>query len=224
MFSYYGSKSKLAHLYPRPKFSKIIEPFSGSARYSLLYWEKDITIVDKFHKVISIWKYLQSASEKDILQLPDIEYQEKIPSSLSDPEKWLIGYCIARGGKRPCTKGHKFNNWKDDKVRIARDLYKIKHWKIILGDYKDLENEEVTWFIDPPYQLKGVTYSFGSNSIDYDSLGLWCRERIGQVIVCENLGATWLDFMELKSFTGAYKKNTEVYWTNNILDRPITFF
>ena len=29
MFSYYGSKSKIVHLYPTPKFDKIIEPFAG---------------------------------------------------------------------------------------------------------------------------------------------------------------------------------------------------
>lgn len=37
MFSYYGSKSKIVDLYQPPKFDKIIEPFAGSARYSLKY-------------------------------------------------------------------------------------------------------------------------------------------------------------------------------------------
>ena len=30
MFSYYGSKSKIAHLYPAPQYDRIIEPFAGS--------------------------------------------------------------------------------------------------------------------------------------------------------------------------------------------------
>jgi site-specific DNA-adenine methylase len=36
MFSYYGSKSKIVKYYPCPAHDKIIEPFAGSARYSLL--------------------------------------------------------------------------------------------------------------------------------------------------------------------------------------------
>jgi len=64
MFSYYGSKSKIVHLYPTPKHSKIIERFAGSARYSLLYFEKEITVIEKFDKVYKIWKYLQEATKK----------------------------------------------------------------------------------------------------------------------------------------------------------------
>ena len=66
MFSYYGSKSKIVHLYPTPKMDKIIEPFAGSARYSLKYWTKDILILDKYSVIIDIWKYLQNASKNDI--------------------------------------------------------------------------------------------------------------------------------------------------------------
>lgn len=47
MFSYYGSKSKVVDLYPSPKFGKIIEPFAGSARYSLKYFDRDVLLVDK---------------------------------------------------------------------------------------------------------------------------------------------------------------------------------
>jgi site-specific DNA-adenine methylase len=66
MFSYYGSKSKIVHLYPTPKFDKIIEPFAGSARYSLRFWQKDILLVDKYPVIVDVWNYLKNASEKDI--------------------------------------------------------------------------------------------------------------------------------------------------------------
>ena len=65
MFSYYGSKSKIVHLYPTPKFDKIIEPFAGSARYSLRFWQKDILLVDKSELVIEVWHYLQNASKNE---------------------------------------------------------------------------------------------------------------------------------------------------------------
>ena len=69
MFSYYGSKSKIVQYYPSPTCDKIIEPFAGSARYSLRYWEKDILLVDKYKEIVDIWNYLQRAGEKDILGL-----------------------------------------------------------------------------------------------------------------------------------------------------------
>ena len=67
MFSYYGSKSKIVDYYPPPKHKKIIEPFAGSARYSLKYWQNDITIVDKYDVIVKIWKYLQQCEKNDII-------------------------------------------------------------------------------------------------------------------------------------------------------------
>jgi len=220
MWSYFGTKTKLVQLYPEPKHDLIVEPFAGTAKYALKYWERDVILVEKFHKIYEIWDFLQKASKKDILSLPEIGYKEKIPTSLSDPERWLIGYCVSRGVPRPSTMGHKFNAWGKDKIRISNDLHKIRHWKIIFGDYTELENQKATWFIDPPYQTSGYKYNFGNSKIDYPSLGAWCRERIGQTIVCENGDADWLEFKDLKEFSGAfrYKDNAnsrmECVWTN----------
>ncbi len=47
------------NLYPPPKFDKIIEPFAGSARYSLKYWQKDVTLIDKYEVIVRTWKWLQ---------------------------------------------------------------------------------------------------------------------------------------------------------------------
>lgn len=212
MFSYYGSKSKIVHLYPKPKFDKIIEPFAGSARYALRYFYKDVTIYESFHKVYEVWSYLKNATPKDILSLPNIGYKEKIPNSLSNAEKWLIGFCVGRGSPRPNTMGHKFNSWNTDKKRISENLFKIKHWKILNLDGLTAVNEKATWFIDPPYQKMGYKYNF--NKIDYPALSCWCKERSGQVIVCENQDAEWLDFTPLIKFRGAIKTNIEVIWSN----------
>lgn len=212
MWSYYGSKSKLIKYYPAPTLDKIIEPFGGTAKYSLKYFEKEVIIYELFHKIYEIWKYLQSASKKDILSLPNIGYKEKIPSSLSNPEKWLIGYCVARGAPRPATMGHKFNSWERDKIRISEDLYKIRHWKILNTNGLLHPNEKATWFIDPPYQKMGYKYNF--NKINYNELSVWCKERLGQVIVCENADARWLPFAPIKTFRGVIKTNVEACWIN----------
>ncbi len=54
---------------------------------------------------------------------------------------------------------------------------------------------KATWFVDPPYQNMGKLYK--ENKIDYQELGTYCRERLGQVMVCENEGADWLPFEKL---------------------------
>lgn len=212
MWSYYGSKSKLVKYYLPPKYGKIIEPFGGTAKYALRYWENDVIITELFHKIFKIWKFLQQASKNDILSLPDVGYKEKTPITLSDPERWLIGFCIGRGSPRPATMGHKFNNWTTDKIRIANDLHKIKHWDIRNEDYKTIKNQKATWFVDPPYEKMGYKYNF--NKVDYDFLGDWCRDRKGFVIACENQDATWLHFTPIKTFRGGQKTNIESVWYN----------
>ena len=214
MFSYYGSKSKIVQYYPQPTKDKIIEPFAGSARYSLRYWEKNILLVDKYKVIVDIWHYLQRASEKDILGLPSNKEFSNVDElkNLSNEEKFLIGFCIGRANQRPLRKKGQFNDWDNDKIRIASNLYKIKHWKIIQGSYEDLENENATWFIDPPYYVGG--YKYKENKIDYTLLANWCKSRLGQVIVCENTKASWMNFKPMLDFSGAMTKTTEAIWTN----------
>jgi site-specific DNA-adenine methylase len=71
MWSYYGGKGHTVNLYPKPKHGLIIEPFAGSAKYSLKYFEKEVLLIDKYHVIVSIWHFLQQCSQKDILGLPD---------------------------------------------------------------------------------------------------------------------------------------------------------
>ena len=99
MFSYYGSKSKIVDVYPPPKFDKIIEPFAGSARYSLKYFEKDIVLIDKYPVIIEVWNYLKNASEKDILKLPRLKRGEKFRDNkqLSEIEKKFYGFITQAG-------------------------------------------------------------------------------------------------------------------------------
>lgn len=216
MFSYFGSKSKIVGKYPQPIYDTIIEPFAGSARYALKYFDRKVILVEKYEKVYKVWKYLQGASERDILSLPDIQPKQKLSdvvgySQLSDDEKYLIGFCVNRGSRNtPKTYAGSFCNWNKDKLRISNNLKKIRHWDIRFGDYQQLENQVVTWFIDPPYKDAGIIYP--EKISDYDSLSLWCKSRSGQVIVCENVGATWLDFLPIAEYKGQYKTSKEGMW------------
>ena len=68
MWSYYGSKSKIINCYPPPKHDMIIEPFAGSARYSLKYWNNVVILVEKYDLIVKLWKWLQQAQKEDILK------------------------------------------------------------------------------------------------------------------------------------------------------------
>ena len=172
MWSYYGSKSKVIRHYPDPKFGKIIEPFAGTAKYSLKYFERDVLLVDKYEKIVDLWKYMQNASEKDILDLPDVEYGDELRDHKLDyGASLLMGFSINRGSSVPKNKVAKFQNWNTFKVKVAKSLYKIRHWEIRLGTYTDIGNQKATWFIDPPYQTGGKYYVH--SKIDYEHLAQW---------------------------------------------------
>lgn len=212
MWSYYGRKWKIVDKYPKPLHDTIIEPFAGTASYSYRYWENDIILIDKFDKIVRIWNYLKQATPENILCLPDVENGEFIGDKhkqLLDEERWLIGFCINRGSSIPKHTAGSLNSWNRDKKRIAGDLHKIRHWNIYLGDCFDIDNRTATWFIDAPYQCQKL---YRHNNIDYTKLREWCIERNGQVVVCENSKANWMDFSSLTELSGQRTKTTEVMW------------
>jgi len=228
MWSYYGSKSKIVAYYPNSKYGTIIEPFAGTAQYSLYgnNWKKKVILYDKYPIIINVWKYLINANPEKILALPNIEDGATVDNyNLTTDEKHLIGFCINRGSAQPKKSPAKFNNWNENKQRIAMDLHKIKHWKVFHGSYEDAPDVEATWFIDPPYQFAGKWYhsSVSNKSINYPLLGGFCKTRRGQVIVCENIEANWLSFKPLTSFYGQLHNRTEAIWLNTNNDTLTPF-
>lgn len=74
MFSYYGSKSKIIHLYPPPEYDRIVEPFAGSARYALHYAEREVVLLEIDTVVYGIWDWLiNDATVRDIQGLPKLK-------------------------------------------------------------------------------------------------------------------------------------------------------
>lgn len=219
MWSYYGSKSKVVHLYPRPECDKIIEPFAGSARYALRYFDRDVLLVDKYEVIVRIWKWLQQCSPQDILGLPEYKPGEPISQQLTYEERWLVGFCCNRGSAQPKNVSGSFDDileyWRGKKKEIAQSLFKIKHWQIEHTDYSNILNQKATWFIDPPYETGGEYYKESNRYLDYDNLSRWSRTREGQIIVCENTQATWLPFLPMKKIQGqTTNQTTEAIWTN----------
>lgn len=80
MFYYYGRKKQIAKYYPEPKYDTIVEPFAGSAAYSLYkeHWRKRVILIEKDKKVYDIWEWLiNEATPQMINNLPSLKIGEK---------------------------------------------------------------------------------------------------------------------------------------------------
>jgi hypothetical protein len=229
--SYYGSKFRSAKRYPYPDYDCIIEPFAGAAGYSLNYFQRKIILIEKDPRIALIWRYLISSKPSDILELPLMELDQTI-SDLPECDSggkeliraWLQGG--SRNGKNSYSSMAKNNLLKNPNTpafwgracrqRIADNVEAIGHWEIIEGEYLLSPNISATWFIDPPYNnAAGRVYNY--HSINYEELGIWSKLRLGQIIVCENLGADWLPFRPLYETKNNWnseigKKSIEVIW------------
>lgn len=207
MWTYFGAKTNIVSFYPAPVCDTIIEPFAGTARYSLEYWQKEVIICDRYKVLIDLWKWLQKSTEDDILGLPTkVKFGQSIYDLGLPCEEalTLYGFLSGKGLEKPRISATEWvtthrPNWYDYTLkRIAGNLHKIRHWQIIHGDYSGILNKQATWFIDPPYQFYGSSYVYGSSKINYTDLANYCLSRSGQIIVCEGHGAKWLPFEDLK--------------------------
>lgn len=236
---YYGGKWRAAPLYPPPSHGTLVEPFAGAAGYSLRYPNRRVILVERDAVIAEIWRWLIGASEAEVLALPAVDRVEDLPAGCAQAARDLVGFCLGYADRRPRktvspgverlrAAGQKgVLGWNDARrARTARQLASIRHWRVIEGDYRDAPDVEATWFIDPPYNNgAGRKYVHGSDALDFEDLAGWCRARRGQVMVCENDGATWLPFEAFAVFRrGAYgSRSREVLWRND-LPRQLSLF
>jgi len=227
MFDYYGCKNALARHYQRPRYGLIIEPFAGSAAYSL-YWLQRMpnaraVLCEKSDATYDAWMKLKSMSVDDIRN-----YHEPVVGEKTDD----FFVKMSSAGNQACRSklmivtDRMAARFKVSKRRMSLLRPLMDRMTVVHGDcfeaLSQYDEEECTWFIDPPYQVVGKSvrgdgYAFGcrARDMDFERLAKWCRERNGQVIVCEQEGANWLPFRPLKSATNTNDKNyAEVVWTN----------
>jgi site-specific DNA-adenine methylase len=227
-FSFFGSKWRVANYYPVPTHSTIIEPFAGSAGYSLRYPNHQIRLFDADPVICAVWRFLIGVTPEEIMRLP-LVFNHIDELNLCPEAKALMGFWLNKGSVQPAKSPSKWmrenKSWQPGvywgeriRERIASQVADIRHWKIEQSSYTDIRDQgSATWFIDPPYEVAGRAYRF--HSINYPDLRQWCRSRSGQVIVCENAGASWLQFQPfrtIKALEGKRggKRSEEVIWTN----------
>jgi site-specific DNA-adenine methylase len=226
-FCYFGGKWRAAKSYPAPQFKTVIEPFAGSAGYALNYPDHQVQLFDLDPTICGIWDYLIHVEPSEILALPaEVAHVDdvKAPQAAKD----LIGFWLNKGVATPVKTPSAWvrsgirpnSSWGQEvKERIASQVQFIRHWTIANESYEKADNQPATWFVDPPYEQAGRKYRVKFS--EFETLADWCRARQGQVIVCENVGATWLPFRPLSRIKATTKKNGQRYsaeaiWTNEI--------
>lgn len=229
-FGYYGGKWMHAKRYPEPLYGRIVEPFAGSAGYSVRYPDRKVILCELDPKVAAVWRYLLRVTPFEVLGIPDVPLDGTLDDlpGLCQEARWLIGFWLNKGNQRPC---HQPSAWMrsgkypgsfwGDRVRqtIASQIEVIRHWQIIEGDYRGLEiSGPATWFVDPPYEKMGRHYTHGSAGINYLDLAAWCRGREGQVIACEGGEADWLPFESLGALRTTRKGRPaiEAVWLSGV--------
>ncbi len=166
-FGYYGGKWRdaLKH-YPAPAHDTIVEPFAGSAGYSLRYAHLKVVLCELDPILSEVWRYLLRVKPKEILRLPDISPGNTVEDlNISQEARWLIGFWLNRGTESPRRSPSK---WMRDRIRpgsfwgdrvrttIASQVELIRHWKVYNCSYIDCPlSVAATWFIDPPYKTTG---------------------------------------------------------------------
>lgn len=225
-FPYYGSKWNTARYYPPPQYGHVIEPFAGSAGYALFYDCGTVTLFDQDPIIAGVWAYLIRTGAEEILRLPELpEVGDTVDNypTLPQEARWLIGFWLNRGSAQPKKSRTAYSartdkaqlNWGPRaKQRIAEQLPGIRNWRVAEGTYWDAPTLRATWFVDPPYGVAGTHYRCSGAHLDYEWLGQWCEMRIGQCIVCANVGATWLPFTPLGSFKSTRGRSAEAVWTH----------
>lgn len=235
MFYFYGGKRRLSRFYPSPDYRVVIEPFAGSAAYSLTHLVPvngnptvdKVILIEKDKRVYDAWMKLLAMDVEEVLNYPIPDAGERTSDFLL-----MTSACsnrIARTEEMTVTTRMPV---------VLRRMFKqiavmLPHVKgrieIVNGDYTEADNIAATWFIDPPYhvdgraQSRGMGYAEGCNSyaLDYEALADWCRSRRGQRIVCEQKGATWLPFKHLRHARNSIgNEAAEVVWADPPQPKP----
>jgi hypothetical protein len=78
-FGYYGGKWRdtIKH-YPSPEHKIIVEPFAGSAGFSIRYADHKVIQCELDPVIAAVWQYLIRVKPREILSIPDVFPGESI--------------------------------------------------------------------------------------------------------------------------------------------------
>jgi hypothetical protein len=198
LFKWFGSKWSASRrgCYPEPIADVIVEPFAGSAGYSLNHYQKSVVIWEDDPNLIRLWRWIiNHATSAKVLDIPvglsvGVDIRQV---GLSAGQALLLKHWQRTNNVGDCWTispwGHLPGQWTmNTRARVAEQVYMVKHWKI-RQPIEFIDEPNVTWFIDPPYQYN-YSYRGDLAPFDYDALVSFEQtvHRTSLFICCEAIG------------------------------------
>lgn len=197
LFKCFGSKWTSSKLLPPPTGKIIVEPFAGSAGYSMRHCEHEVVLYEANLHLRTLWKWLiEDASEQAVREVPiNIPQGTDIRTlGLSNGQALLLKNWQRTNniGNLWTTSswGHLPGQWTaNTRARVAEEVALVKHWSISaevdgLSAFTLHKGQKFTFMIDPPYQYN---YKYSSEPLDYSLLGYLVQGVEGQVLALEGL-------------------------------------
>ena len=101
-FSYYGAKWRGARHYGPPRRDLVIEPFAGSACYSVYWGAPRVRLYDTYDQVCIAWDWLIHCSPEDVRRVPlkfmSNEEWLALPDGPRQVVFWNTNYCRTQMG------------------------------------------------------------------------------------------------------------------------------
>ena len=226
LFKWFGSKWNASKYYPEPIYDVIIEPFAGSAAYSLRHAEKKVWIWDADPNLQYLWYWLiHEANENKIKEIPldGKEGQDIRSLGLSFGQSLLVKHWQRTNSVGDCWT---FSAWHgmpglwnaNTRARVAEEVQAIKHW-----NFAPIQPIPGTWFIDPPYQFN-YQYRKGL-SVNYEILAqtILALPQPRQLIVCEAICTktgkvpTWLPFQFFRETVTSRRKEHQSHHSKELV-------
>ena len=79
----------------------VVEPFAGSACYSLRWNVESVKLYDVSQDICGLWDFLINCSERDITDIPDDITSSQHMLSLGYGQRRLVGFWVAKGRAEP---------------------------------------------------------------------------------------------------------------------------
>ena len=196
VFKYFGSKNTAAKRYPAPRHSVVLEPFAGGLGYSLHHFD----CIDRIYArdIGKCQELLRAISEITCEEISSIPLGLPVGVDIR-----LLGADLGFGWRAQLLlrSWQRTNGWcwstsawcnlpgqwtATTKARLLVDIPKLQRKLVVVDDLPAFASrEDVTWFIDPPYQYN---YAYGVKDFDYEKLAEDVLTYRGQVIAVEGEG------------------------------------
>jgi hypothetical protein len=232
LFKWFGSKWNASKYYPTPAHSCIVEPFAGSACYALRHSNRQVIIAEANEQVRHLWDWLiNHATESAIRDIPcdlpiGLDLREL---GMSYGQTLLVKMWQRTNNVGNCWTvspwGNKPGQWTPNaRARVAEEHHLIRHWKVHscgITLLRTIQGNDITWFIDPPYE-HNYQYRLPL-SLSYSQFGKLVQGVSGEIIACEakcpKTGAVpnYLPFQEFRETVTSRRKSHQSHHSKELL-------